>query len=144
MRADIKQLMRGFGEIFKSLHQYSYQKMENCSLYPGQHKLLSLIKANEGCTQKELSGKNFVKPATITGMINKLEANHYVYRVIDETDKRIMRVYLTSEGRHLADQADLFIEDLTDVLVQDFSEEELETFIYYIEKVRNNLNNAIK
>ncbi len=94
---------------------------------------------NEGITQKALSEKHFVKPATITGMLNKLEANHYVYRVPDEVDKRMIRVYLTPEGRHLAEEGDKFMQGMTNKLFEGFTEEELKTLLYLIQKIRNNI-----
>ncbi len=139
MKDEVRQLLGAFTEIMKLLHQRSYHKMEDKHIYPGQPKLLSLIKANEGITQKELSSKNFVKPATITGMLNKLEAHHLVYRVPDETDKRIMRVYLTPEGRKFAEHSEFFIEKMIDQLFHGFSEEELRTLLQLMEKARNNL-----
>lgn len=87
-----------------------------------------------------MSEKHCVKPATITGMLNKLEANHYVYRVPDDDDKRIMRVYLTPEGRALAGQGEAFMIGLTDRLFDGFTEEELKTLLRLVQKIKNNLN----
>ncbi len=124
----------------KSIHQHSYHKLEKTKLYPGQPQLLLHIKDNEGITQKALSEKHCVKPATITGMLNKLEANHYVYRVPDEVDKRMMRVYLTPEGRHLAEEGDKFMQGMTNQLFNGFTEEELKTLLHLIQKIRININ----
>lgn len=124
----------------KAIHQHSYQKLEKTKLYPGQPQLLLHIKDNEGITQKALSEKHFVKPATITGMLNKLEANHYVYRIPDAEDKRMMRVYLTTEGRHLAEAGEKFMEGMTNKLFEGLTEEELKTLLYLIQKIRNNIN----
>ncbi len=139
MKNEIKQILGTFSEIAKLLHQRTYHKVGDKHVYPGQPKLLSLIRAHEGITQKELSSKNCVKPATITGMLSKLEAHHLVYREPDEADKRIMRVYLTEEGRKFAEHSDSLIEKMTDQLFQGFSEEELHTLLQLIEKARNNL-----
>jgi DNA-binding MarR family transcriptional regulator len=73
-------------------------------------------------------------------MLNKLEANKYVYRVPDEDDKRIMRVYLTPEGRHLAEQGEKFMKSMMEQLFEDFSDEELHTFVILAEKLRDNLH----
>ncbi len=140
MKTEVKQLVDAFSEVFKAIHQRSYHKMGDKHMYPGQPKLLALIKDHEGITQKELSEKNCVTPATITGMLNKLEANKYVIRVPDEADKRIMRVYLTPEGRHLAEQGKKFMMAMTEQLFIGFSEEELQTFVMLVEKMRSNLH----
>lgn len=139
MKQEIQQVIDAFSQVFKSLHKRSYHRLDDKNLYPGQPKLLSIIRKNEGITQKELSAKNWVKPATISGMINKLEANHYVYRVPDESDKRIMRVYLTPEGRHLSEQSEEYMAALVEQLFNNFTEEELKTFVTLTEKLRNNL-----
>jgi DNA-binding MarR family transcriptional regulator len=144
MRAEVKELMETMGQLFKSIHQRSYHKMENKNLYPGQPRLLSLIRSHEGITQKELSKLTFVTPATITGMLNKLEANHYLYRIPDEEDKRIMRVYLTPEGKSLSEKGEAFMSSMIDQLFDGFSDEELQTFLALTKKLKNNLNNNEK
>lgn len=138
---DIKRLIDASTEVFKLIHQLSYRNLDQLRLYPGQPKLLAIIREQEGITQKELSEKNFVKPATITGMLNKLEANQYVYRLPDKTDKRIMRVYLTPEGRRIAELGEKFLTSLTEKMFQDFSMEELGHYLYFMDKIRNNLKN---
>lgn len=142
MRAEVTELTDTLSQVFKSIHHRSYYKMENKNLYPGQPKLLVLIKKHEGITQKELSKINCVTPATITGMLNKLEANHYVYRVPDETDKRIMRVYLTPEGRSLAETGERFMKSMIDQIFDGFSDEELHFLLELAKKLKDNLNNA--
>ncbi len=134
------QLIITFREIMNAIHQHSYQKLENTKLYPGQPQLLRHIKDNEGITQTALSKKHCVKPATITGMLNKLEANHYVYRIPDEADKRMMRVYLTPEGRHLAEAGEKFMEGMTNRLFDGLTEEELKTLLHLMHKIRSNIN----
>lgn len=139
MQSEVEKLMQTLSEIMKTIHQRSYQRLVGKNLYPGQPKLLVLIKANEGITQKELAEKNCVKPSTITEMLNKLVVNNYVCRVPDETDKRIMRVYLTKEGRLIAEQSQEFMKEVTSRLFQGFTEEELHIFAKLVKKVRNNL-----
>jgi DNA-binding MarR family transcriptional regulator len=140
MKAELKELLGNITEVTKYIHQSSYHhNMKDKNLYPGQPKLLSLIKANEGITQKELSEKNCVTPATITGMLNKLEANQYVYRVPDETDKRMLHVYLTPDGRDLAEHAEKYMASLVEQLFAGFSDEELQTLSALSLKLKNNV-----
>jgi DNA-binding MarR family transcriptional regulator len=139
MDTDIKMLVESFHEFMKSFHQKSYHKLKDKQIYPGQPKLLSVIKDNEGIPQKELCKKICVKPATITGMLVKLEANNYIYRTMDEADKRVMRVYLTPEGHQLALDAQNFLDEFTRQLFSDFSDEEVKTMHYLIDKMINNL-----
>ena len=143
MQDDVKRLTNNIFEIAKVLHRKSYHPMKKDRLYPGQPKLLTLIKANEGIPQKELSKKNYVKPSTITGMLNKLEANQYVYRVPDTEDKRIMRVYLTPQGRQLADQSEQYYNKLSKQLFYGFTPDDMQTLIFLTDKMKNNLHQKV-
>jgi DNA-binding MarR family transcriptional regulator len=138
---EMRPLIEAYMGVGRLIHKCSYNNMEHMKLYPGQPKFLALIKENEGVTQKELAELNSVKPATITGMLYKLEANHFVYRVPDEADKRIMRVYLTEEGRNLAEQSEQFIRSMTETLFDGFTEEDSKCFIRLTGKMRENLLN---
>ena len=139
MKQNMLYLMRTYGDIFKMVHQHSYHQMKEHNIYPGQPKLLALIKDNEGITQKELSGKNCVKPASITEMLQKLEANDFVYRVPDENDKRIMRVYLTKKGKKFGEYSEKYHTDMMNHIFHGFSEEELITLTRLMDKMKDNL-----
>lgn len=138
MRVEVKELTDTLSQVFKSIHQRSYHKLESKNLYPGQPRLLSIIKAREGITQKELAQMTFVTPASITGMLSKLEANHILRREPDEADKRIMRVYLTPEGRDLAEKGEMFMASMIEQMFDGFSDEELKEFLKLTRKLKEN------
>ncbi|MDF2542432.1 MAG: MarR family transcriptional regulator [Herbinix sp.] len=138
-QAYIKELFEIIPELMKSMHQRSFAVMDKLNLYPGQPQLLARIKEMEGVTQKELACKHFVKPATITGMLMKLEEKHLVYREPDKEDKRIMRVYLTEEGKELADRSKKIMNELTIRLFDGFTEEELHQYITLTKKIIKNV-----
>lgn len=140
MLEEVKQITKNFGEIAKSFHLLSYHKSINQNLHPGQPKLLALIKSHEGISQKELATTICVKPSTITGMLTTLESNHYVYRKVDETDKRVMRVYLTPEGREVATQSQKLMTQLSEQLFKDFTQEELQSILTLTDKMVENLH----
>lgn len=144
MKDDLKELLRVLSETMKYIHMRSYHKANDRHMYPGQHKLLSLIKTNEGITQRDLAEKNMCTPATITGMLNKLEKHRYINRIPDQFDKRILRVYLTPEGRQLANHAETFMASLVEQLFDGFTEEELHTLISLIMKMKNNISKGDK
>ncbi|HKL98539.1 MAG TPA: MarR family transcriptional regulator [Mobilitalea sp.] len=143
-KTEVREMIDAYSEVIKSVHQQSYDKLDRIKLYPGQPKLLALIKENEGLTQKELANRNCVKPATITGMLLKLEHNKYVYRIPDSKDKRIMRVYLTPEGRTMAEYGEKLLISITEKMFEGFSNEEMKTYLRLTYKVRDNLQNNVE
>lgn len=139
LKCEIKALLDSFSDVMKLIHQKSYHKHDNLSIYPGQPKLIMLIREHDGISQKDLAAKNHVKPATITGMLNKLEAQNYIYRQPDDKDKRIMRVYLTKEGIELAQHCDYHMNLMIESFFKNFSKDELQTFTALMNKIKHNL-----
>ncbi len=140
MLEEIRLITKNIGEIAKSFHLLSCHKSNNHNLHPGQPKLLYLIKNHEGISQKELAKMTHVKPSTITGTLNTLESRHFVYRLVDETDKRIMRVYLTPEGVDVAKQSEELMKKFYVSLFENFTKEELDVILTLSNKMIDNLH----
>ena len=47
----------------------------------------------------------YLKPSTITGLIDALEQRGYVVRARDQEDRRVVKIQLTPKGRRLAERA---------------------------------------
>lgn len=140
MLDEIRLITKNIGEIAKFFHMLSCHKSFNHNLHPGQPKLLSLIKSHEGISQKELAKMTHVRPSTITGTLNTLESRNFVYRLVDETDKRVMRVYLTPEGLEVAAQSEEILKKLTVSLFENFTKEELDVILDLSNKMIDNLH----
>ena len=59
----------------------------------------------DGLTVKALGDKLFLDSGTITPLIKRLEARALVRRQRDVEDERLVRIFLTDEGRALREQA---------------------------------------
>lgn len=71
---------------------------------PDQWGVLSLAGEQEGLTQSEL-GENLLKDkASITRILDRLEAKGLLVRRTDGNDRRTFRIFLTPEGRSLREQ----------------------------------------
>src|SRR5258708_5550427 len=63
--------------------------------------LLKQIWEREGRSQAELQALLGLEGATVTGLIQRMTNQGFVYRQPDPDDKRIQRVFLTEHGRAL-------------------------------------------
>ena len=70
-----------------------------------QHRVLALLAANEGLSQKELAQLMGVRPQSLSELLLRLEESGLVERRRSETDGRVINVYLTDDGREQAQQA---------------------------------------
>lgn len=75
--------------------------LQEFKLHVGQDHALCQLWMEEGITQFELSKRMGCEPPTLTNMLKKLEEYGLIYRKRDSADGRVIRVYLTSEGRAL-------------------------------------------
>lgn len=72
--------------------------------YP-QYLAFLVLWEQDGLTVKALGDKLFLDSGTITPLIKRLEARALVRRQRDDQDERLVRIFLTEEGRALREQA---------------------------------------
>ncbi|HEV7718221.1 MAG TPA: MarR family transcriptional regulator [Arsenicitalea sp.] len=72
--------------------------------YP-QYLVFLVLWEQDGLTVRALGQKLFLDSGTLTPLLKRLEALGYVTRRRDEEDERLVRIYLTGEGRALRDKA---------------------------------------
>lgn len=66
---------------------------------------LVFIKKNDGVQMTEIATQFKIELPSATSLINKLTKMKLVTRKADEKDRRIVRLYVTNEGRTLLEQA---------------------------------------
>ena len=81
-----------------------------------------------------------VRPSSMTEMLTRLEMNGMVVRKQDKNDQRVMRIYITEEGRKLAEQmnAAADMDDIFDIL----SNQEKSQLLAILEKLCVSLESA--
>jgi DNA-binding MarR family transcriptional regulator len=102
-------------------------------LYHGQTTLLRLAAQKEGAIQRDLAAAMDVRPSSMTEMLTRLERNGMIARRADPSDQRVTRVFITEEGRKLAEQmnAAADMDDIFDIL----SKEEKTQLLTILEKL---------
>jgi DNA-binding MarR family transcriptional regulator len=74
-------------------------------LTPSQQSALIMIEARGPITLGDLAAAERVQPPTMTRIVAALAEQGFLERVADETDRRVARVEITSEGRKLLDRS---------------------------------------
>lgn len=73
-----------------------------CGLLPGQSKILDFLADYDGCEQKLLGQKFHLEPATVTGILKRMEESGLIRRQTLAGNKKSRYVFLTEKGRELA------------------------------------------
>lgn len=123
-------------------HQKScWAGFRELDLSPGQPKVLSRLRYQEGYLQKELAALCYVEPATMVVLLANMEKRGLIRKEVDHVSggKRAFRIFLTEEGRRLAEKVDCVVEEMEEKGFAGFSEEEKDQLIFLLGRLTDNL-----
>jgi DNA-binding MarR family transcriptional regulator len=87
--------------LFKAIQEYSKAILLRTGLSGPQVWALNVLAGNSGLSLGELSERLFAHPATVSGIVDRLEKRGAVRRAVDPEDRRGVRLSLTPLGRRL-------------------------------------------
>lgn len=93
-------------------------------LHPAQAGCVQVLAHHDGLSQSDLADALHVSRPSVTTMLQRMEASGIVERRPDDADSRITRVYLTAEGRQLADRMRQAFADMAAASVDRLSEDD--------------------
>jgi len=96
---------------------------------PPQWGALSLLLVQDGMTIGIMSQKRRVDAPAATGIVTRLEQTGLVERRHDREDRRVVKVYLTEEGRDISQTLVSAVEDFEQRLKHGFAGDELNRFL---------------
>lgn len=88
-------------------HQHPNAHFQELGIGGRQGLLLHVLIKNDGITQKELTERLRIRSSSIGELLVKLEKSGYLERCSNEIDKRTSNVYLTAQGRIVAENYNL-------------------------------------
>lgn len=118
-------LLRQASHLSQQLYN---EKLESKGISFSQDRVLSLLYENNGATQSELQKDLFIKPSSLTKLIDVLEQKGLVKRVSDKMDGRIKKIILTKTGDQL--ETELWdIKEVVEAKITKFLTEEDKTLL---------------
>ena len=97
---------------------------------------------HNGVPIKILSEKTSLDKSTLTGILNRLERDGYIYKRPDEADKRSTRIYLTGKDQEFLHYIDKVSDEMNRIFYQGFSDEEILQFDHMLERILANCKEA--
>ena len=93
-------LFKAYFSIYKYLKKtFSDHQIENMN--PTRLGILLALADQDGVIMSKLGQRLFLEKSTMTGVIDKMEADGLVERRSDQTDRRALRIYLTPKAKRL-------------------------------------------
>ena len=98
---------------------------------------LMYIAKNEGCLQKKLSKALGLNNPAITGLATRMSKKGLITRQTCEEDGRASRLYLSELGQSKLPNIFPLVHQINEKLTADFSEEDMEIVVRFLNKVMN-------
>jgi len=90
--------------------------------------ILTYVK-KEGTPSTKLATDLGMKKSSLTRLLKKMEIDGCIYRKIESTDKRVVKVFLTERGIERKKIAKKKVLDFNQLIINNIKDEEWETFI---------------
>ncbi|WP_163101312.1 MarR family winged helix-turn-helix transcriptional regulator [Peribacillus alkalitolerans] len=134
--ADIEKELRYISSIIK---QKGREILSNYTITPPQFIALQWLLEDGDMTIGELSNKMFLACSTTTDLVDRMEKNRLLMRVKDENDRRVVRIHLLEEGKHIIDDViqkrQLYLRDI----LKDFNDLEVHTLQSCLKKLHQEM-----
>ncbi|MBO5382079.1 MAG: MarR family transcriptional regulator [Bacteroides sp.] len=95
------------GKVSAAINRKLYRnfRLGGLDITPEQWTVLIFLWKKDGVSQQELCNATFKDKPSMTRLIDNMERQHLVVRIMDKQDRRSNLVYLTKNGKALEEQA---------------------------------------
>lgn len=116
--------------------------LKSTELTPGQPKVLDYLRDHDGATQKEIAAACFLEAATITSVLNGMEAKGMIERRRLNGNRRSFHIFMTPKGRQLQKQIEQVFLRLEEKTFQGIPQEQQAAFMDLFTKLYDTMKFA--
>ncbi len=113
-----------FAKAYQLGSRFLSQKVSELNLTSVQAMILGFLDQEDQITSSELGKRAELDSATLTGILDRLEAAGFVERKGNPDDRRSIRIHLTKKGKPLAQEATRVIAEANQEFLQVLTEEQ--------------------
>ncbi|HHW40446.1 MAG TPA: MarR family transcriptional regulator [Syntrophomonadaceae bacterium] len=107
---------------------------------PAQGRILFFLWQKDGVSIQELSKRTALEKSTLTCMLDRLEDAGFIRRVPCKVDRRKVLIHVTGKDEKMRPVYERVIRETNDILYQGFTEQEIQEFENYLNRVLKNLS----
>ena len=101
-----------------------------------QWSVLKRLRVNDGQPQNDLAFITHRDKTSMTRLVNTMESKNLVERKSDENDRRVNRIFLTDHGKEVIEKVIPIMSELIPAVQESLTEEEIETLITTLKKIK--------
>lgn len=117
-----------------------YPRLEAMGLSRGQPRMLRFLGENDGCRQKDIAERFYLRAASVSGILNKMEKDGLIERKINPNSRRETLVFLTKLGKEKLTQVHDFYDTLEREVFGKFGDQEFDSLMEELGKVCTHMN----
>ena len=121
--------IRYFGEALNMFDPLRFRAWAEIGLTTAQLRVLFLVRESPGVTAGELAQRLAVTPPTISGIVDRLVKLALIRREDDDSDRRLVRNFLTEQGETACKRMEQGSEIFTRRILVEMNHQDLEAFI---------------
>jgi DNA-binding MarR family transcriptional regulator len=135
----MREILREIGMIARALDSISNIEFKEVDLTKGQYLYLVRIFENPGIIQEKLAEMIKVDRTTAARAIQKLEAQGFIEKKYDETNKKNKKLFTTEKGNSAYPFLKREGEYSNQVAMTGFTQDESEALFQLLQRVRKNI-----
>ncbi|HTP40691.1 MAG TPA: MarR family transcriptional regulator [Steroidobacteraceae bacterium] len=136
--------LRNFGFLLKGVSRLSGKNFErharDLGLSLSQCKVLVYLARNEGISQSRLAEMSESDPMTLVRMLDAMEADHWIERRPDPSDRRAHRLYLQDGAKPVLARIWKVADAARDEALAGLSAAERDQLMNLLERIQSNLS----
>ena len=128
-------LGKAIARVHHMQHRYAVPRFKSLGVTRGQPPILMALEEQDGIPQYELAAKVHLRPPTVTRILENMEETGLIRRGPEESDRRVNRIYLTSEGRKMSQSVEDFLANEEREIFSVLTDREMQTTISVLNKI---------
>ncbi len=109
-----------------NVFQYLSVKLSSLGITPSQYSVLSCLWGRSHATPKQLAEILGIETSTVSGLLDRLQKNGLIDRIVNSEDRREVQVIATQKGRDLEKPVTAIIDDMNKEVLKTFTQEEID------------------
>jgi DNA-binding MarR family transcriptional regulator len=101
----VMEIIDNIRRVFQSVNEYSKKAERETGLTGPQLWAIKVIAEGEPLKVSDVARRMYLHPATVVGILDRLEGRELVKRTRSKEDRRVVKIELTDKGRALVTQS---------------------------------------
>ena len=125
-----------FAKAYQLSSRFLTQKVSELNLTAVQAMVLGFLTEEDQITSSELGKRTELDSATLTGILDRLEAAGYLERKSNPDDRRSIHIHLTAKGKVLGREATRVLTDANEEFLQVLTDKQKQELRHLISTLR--------